>query len=115
MDNETLSNLVKSNLDIPVSIGWFREDIKGSHITFTMLHEKPMWFSDNEPTAFNKVYEFDIWAINESPESYKYSLIELLENNNFTYEEGMEVPDKQPGLYHLSLKFSYFEEVIIND
>lgn len=105
MEIENLIELLKANLPMPVSFGWFNEEIKGTHLTFCLLNEKPETYDDNEYNYLNQTYQFDIWAQSEDPYKYVPKLRKLLKSNDFKYIAMQGFNEKENNIFHLALRF----------
>lgn len=116
MELENLIELLKKNMPIPISYGWFDENIKGTHLTFFVLSEKPYFFDDDDFDYIKQTFQFDIWSQSENPYKYYPQLRELLKSNGFNYITMQGFNEKENNIFHLALRFEITkQDVLINE
>ncbi|MGL4761119.1 MAG: hypothetical protein ACRCWG_06620 [Sarcina sp.] len=106
MGIQDILDLLKKNLTIPVKFGWFDSNIKGTHLTFTLLSENPNLFDDNEFELEESLYQFDLWSEQENPDKYTSIIKKLLIQNGFKYITTQGFYEKEDNIFHIAFRFS---------
>lgn len=106
-------NIYKILENIPnVYEGWYREDIKETHVTFFKYAESPIEFSDDEFESIENSIQVDVWGTDkEETETTKEEVKNLLLKSGFNWTDSNNDFESEIGLYHLAMRFNYQEEV----
>ena len=91
--------------------GWYREDIKETHVTFFTYNTVPADFSDCDNESIINSVQVDIWGTDvEEVRSIEKQVKSLLKQNDFIWSEANRDFETYTGLYHYANRFNYLAD-----
>lgn len=94
--------------------GWYREDVKQTHVTFMKYYYADDGFQDDVASEEYQAYQFDVWGTDKAEvETTEKKVRKILKKNEFIWLEGnVDIEtDRDEPLYHYSDRFSINFEV----
>lgn len=96
------------NIGYPVYMGWYREDIQETHITFFIYNAIPTDFSDNEYEQIENSIQFDVWGTDEAEvNTAEEKIRNILKDNEFIWNGSNRDFETETGLLHFSNRFIF--------
>lgn len=106
-----LSNIL-TPLDIESFYGWYDEDINDTHVTFILLSDEDIDYSDDEAEKTEYYVQVDIWS-KENVESLKKAIKTAMKGiPGCYYSDGRDFYEVETKIYRKSLRF-YIEEDVV--
>ncbi len=92
--------------------GWYRENIKETHVTFFTYHATPINFSNCDYENINNSVQIDVWGTNiDEVKATEKEVKKLLKENEFIWIESNRDFETDTGLFHYSDRFNYLADV----
>lgn len=100
------------DLKIPVTEGWYNQDIDKTQVTLMEYLEQELLYEDDEPVAIEHNLQIDVWS-KDSLEAFnlKNKIRTLLKAKGFKFDDGQDFFEIEPKIYHKALRFTYLEEI----
>ncbi|WP_252247134.1 hypothetical protein [Clostridium sp. ZBS4] len=91
--------------------GWYRENIKETHVTFFTYHTTPINFSNCDYENINNSVQIDVWGTDvEEVRKTEKEVKKLLKENEFIWIESNRDFETDTGLFHYSDRFNYLAD-----
>lgn len=95
---------------VNATYGWYNANNSNTHVTFCMLHDVPMYYSDDIETGIVYTVQVDIWSKDDLEAlQIKNQIRNILKTSDFGYTDGADLYEDDVKIYHKALVYQILD------